>query len=130
VSVETNKSVARRFIEEVWNEGKLDRIDELMAADVVSHDLVPGQTTDRNGVKAAIAAFRAAYPDLRLTIEDMFGEGDRVATRVTIRGTQTVDLPGQPAKGEVFTWAGIGITRYRDGQIVEQWANTDALVSL
>jgi predicted ester cyclase len=120
VSVEANKTIARRFIEEVWNEGNLDRVDELMAPDAVSHDIDPTRTTDRAGVKAAIAAFRAAFPDLRLTIEDMFGEDDRVATRVTIRGTPT-------GEQVVQTWSGIGITRYRDGKIVEQWANTDSL---
>jgi predicted SnoaL-like aldol condensation-catalyzing enzyme len=110
-SVEENKEVARRFIEEVWNNGRLDIAGELLAPTLVNHDWPPGQTSDRDQFMKFITEYRGRYPNISFTIEDMFGEADRVATRVTIRGVD----------GE---WTGIGIIRVQDGQIVEQWADT------
>ena len=115
MSVETNIAAARRFIEDVWNAGNLALVDELMTSDASTHDADPGRTTDRNGYKAFIGGFRAAHPNARFVVEDCFGEGDRVATRVSIH------------EGEATGWTGIGITRFQDGRITEQWANSDAL---
>jgi predicted SnoaL-like aldol condensation-catalyzing enzyme len=115
MSVEQNKAVARRFIEEVWNEGRLQVADELLAPDLINHQ-AGGPTKGRDAFKQFVVEFRAANPGLRFTIEDMLGEGDRVATRVTIR---------DGASGQPESWTGIGIARMTDGQIVEQWADTN-----
>ncbi|MGE0539306.1 MAG: ester cyclase [Dehalococcoidia bacterium] len=111
MTVEQNKEIARRFIEEVWNEGRLESIDQLMSPTVANHDWPPGQTSNFEEIKQFIAGYRAKYPSLSFTIEDMFGEGDEVATRITIRGVDGI-------------WTGIGIIRVQDGKIVEQWADT------
>lgn len=111
MSVEENKEIARRFIEEVWNEGRLEVADELLATNAINHDWPPGQTQDAAGFKRFIADYRARNPEIRFTIEDMFGEGDQVATRVTIRGVGAI-------------WTGIGIIRVENGRIAEQWADT------
>jgi predicted SnoaL-like aldol condensation-catalyzing enzyme len=116
MSVEQNKEIARRFIEEVWNEGRLDVFDQLMSPLVANHDWPPGRTSTFDQLKQFIAQYRARHPSLSFTIEDMFGEGDQVATRVTIRGVDGV-------------WTGIGIVRVQDGTIVEQWADTTRIAS-
>lgn len=118
MSVEENKAVARRFIEEVWNQGNLALIDELMAPGLVHHEADPSRTIDREGFKGFVAALRAAVPDIRFSIEDMLGEGEKVATRVEARGT---------SGGRPVAWSGIGIVRVVDGRIAEQWADTDVL---
>jgi predicted SnoaL-like aldol condensation-catalyzing enzyme len=118
MSVERNKAIARRFIEEVWNEGRLEVADELLAPNLVNHQAADGPTTGRDAFKQFVAQFRAAYPRVRFTIDDMVGEGDKVATRVTIRSG---------ASGEAESWAGIGIIRIADGLIAEQWADTNEL---
>jgi predicted SnoaL-like aldol condensation-catalyzing enzyme len=111
MAVEQNKEIARRFIEEVWNAGRLEVIDELLSPNLVNHDWPPGQTSNRDQFRQFVAGYRSRYPNLHFTIEDMIAEGDEVATRVTVRGVD----------GE---WTGIGIVRIADGQIVEQWADT------
>ena len=115
MSIEANKAVARRFIEVVWNVGNLAMVDELMTPDAVTHDADPARTTDREGYKAFIGGFRAAHPNARFVVEDCFGEGDRVATRVSVH------------EGSATAWTGIGIARFQNGRIAEQWANSDAL---
>ncbi|MGH6824326.1 ester cyclase [Methyloceanibacter sp.] len=115
MSVEQNKTVARRFIEEVWNEGRLEVADELLAPNLINHQAAE-PTRGREAFKQFIAEFRAANPGVRFTIEDMLGEGDKVATRVTIKSG---------ASGHPQSWTGIGIARIADGQIVEQWADTN-----
>jgi len=123
VSVEENKAVARRFVEEVWNGGNLAVAEELLAPGLVDHG-PGGGTTDREGFLAYVREFRAAFPDLRFTIDDMLGEGDKVATRVSVRGTQAAPFRGAAPTGEPRAWTGIGIVRVADGRIVEQWADT------
>jgi predicted SnoaL-like aldol condensation-catalyzing enzyme len=74
MSVEQNKAVARRFIEEVWNEGRLQVADELLARDLINHQQAE-PTRGRDVFKQFIAEFRAANPGVHFTIEDMLGEG-------------------------------------------------------
>ena len=112
--IEQNKAIARRFIEEVWNRGHLDAADELLAADLITHNADGSVTKGRNAFKQFISDFRAANRDLHFSIEDVLGEGSEVATRVTIRSDKAMQT-------------GIGIVRIADGRIVEQWANTDHL---
>ena len=87
MSVEENKAIVRRYLEEAWIKGNLNILDELMAPNYARY--LPGQAAplDREGQKRRIAAFRAAMPDLEFLIEDLFAEGDRVGFRVKIRGT-------------------------------------------
>ncbi len=77
------KEVARRFIERVGNAGDLDAADELVHSDYT----VPGVGRGSEAAQSNVAAFRAAFPDLERTIEEMVAEGDRVAMRTPLRGT-------------------------------------------
>jgi predicted ester cyclase len=120
MSVEQNKAIARRFIEEVWNRGDMAVADQLLAPDLVNHD-IDGTTIDRAGFLEAIVALRAANPAIRFAVDDMLAEGDRVATRVTITGAGT--------EGSPMTVNGIGIVRLAGGRIVEQWADTNPVAS-
>lgn len=126
LTIDANKTVARRFIGAVWNRGDLELAGELLDEHLVNHD-ADGTTTDKRQFLQFIAEFRAAFPDLHFAIEDMLAEGDRVATRVTIRGTQAGPFQGVAATGRPTTWTGIGIIRVRGGKIVEQWADTDTV---
>lgn len=126
MSIDANKAVARRFIDDAWNRGDLDLASDLLDEQLVNHD-ADGTTTNKREFLRFVAEFRAAYPDLHFSIDDMLAEGDRVATRVTIRGTQAGPYQGVAATGRPTTWTGIGIIRVRDGKIVEQWADTDTV---
>jgi steroid delta-isomerase-like uncharacterized protein len=121
---EENKAVARRFIEEVWNNGNLDAIDELISEDHVDHD--PGREGTPGG-REGMRGFVQMYPDTHLEIGDIVAEGDLVAMTWTATGTQDGELMGIPATGKSVTVTGMGMDRVRGGQIVESWGNYDAL---
>jgi steroid delta-isomerase-like uncharacterized protein len=123
---EQNKTLVRRAVEEVYNQGKLDVIDEVVASDFVIHsssDDIHGPV----GAKQYVAMLRAAFPDLHITIEDQFAEGDRVATRWTARATHTGAFQGMPPTNKQIRLTAIDIDRFADGKVVECWTNMDEL---
>jgi len=123
---QAHKDVARRILEEVFSEGKLDAADELMAPTAVGHD--PAQPEPSEGVdafKQQVAGYRAAFPDIRMTVDDQVAEGDRVATRWTARGAHDGDLWGIAPTGKVATVTGITIDRFEGDRIAESWTNWD-----
>lgn len=84
---EQNKAIYRRFIQEVFNEGRVDLLHEVLSNSYVFHDAPPGTPSGPEGVKQIVTMFRAAFPDLKITIEDQVAEGDKVCSRSTMRGT-------------------------------------------
>lgn len=127
MSSDENKAVMRRFIEEVFNEKRLDRVDALVAEDYVDHGALPGQAPGREGAKQRWAMFNAAIPDMRTTIEDMVAEGDTVVVRYTVEGTHQGELLGMPPTGKRLRFSGINITRMAGGKLAEHWAEMDTL---
>jgi steroid delta-isomerase-like uncharacterized protein len=125
---EANKAVVRRFIDEVWNGGDLDAIDELISEDHVDHD--PGREGTpggREGMRAFVQMYRTAYPDTHIEMGEMVAEGDLVAGNWTATGTHQGELMGIAPTGKPITVTGMGMDRVSNGQIVESWANYDAL---
>src|SRR5947209_5246280 len=113
MSEEENKAIMRRY-EEAVNQGNLDLIDEVIAADYVGHE--PDEDLHGpEGVKQFITMFRSAFPDLHLTVEDEIAEGDRVASRFTVRGTHQGELMGIPPAGKQVTVSRITICCSEDG---------------
>jgi steroid delta-isomerase-like uncharacterized protein len=129
MSTEQNKALVRRYWEEVWNKGNLALLDELIATDFDGHPL-PGEPDFGRGPagqKQLVGMYRTAFPDLRMTIEDLTAEGDRVVVRWTARGTQTGEMMGIPATGKPTTVTGMFLNRLAAGTIAEGWGNFDAL---
>ncbi len=124
---EANKALIRRFFEEVWNDKNLEAIDELVAADSVDHALPPGLPQGREGAKAFTGMYLSAFPDTKMTIEDIITEGDKVVTRWRATGTHTGELMGIPATGKQVTVTGLDINRYSNGKIVEHWGEFDQM---
>ncbi len=125
--VEHNKAGARAVFD-AWSTGALERLDELVAADVVHHDPYdPYGAEGLAGMKRTIELNRGALADMRLTVEDQVAEGDRVVTRWRGEMTHTGDLGGVAATGRRVTITGITIDRFEDGKIVEAWRSMDTL---
>jgi steroid delta-isomerase-like uncharacterized protein len=125
---EEKKAVVRRYnelVEQYWRTGDADAFDEVVASDFVHHS--PGLPPDLEGMKQALPMFRAAFPDMRLTVEEMIAEGDKVVDRVTVRGTHEGELMGIPASGKQVEFMETHISRIADGKIVERWGEWDAL---
>ncbi|MFQ5884656.1 MAG: ester cyclase [Thermoplasmata archaeon] len=124
---EENEALVRRVFEEVWNQGKLDVIDELVATDYVLHDPATPGISGRDGYRQFVTIYRTAFPDLKFTVVDQISEGDKVATRWTSTGTHKGDLMGIPPTGKQTTSTGIVISRIVDGKGVEDWSIWDAM---
>lgn len=127
MSTEANKQIVRRY-QEAHNTNNLDRLDEMVAADIISHKTLPGLPPGLEGGKLAHRGTVAAFPDLRHEIEDLFAEGDKVVMRWTMIGTHSgAPFIGQPATGRQMRVSGISIFRLAEGIIVEHWAEPDSL---
>ena len=127
MSAEENRAVVRRFWG-VWEDGNIGLVDELLAPDYVNHSPgMPDQPTGPEGVKAVVAMFRSGMPDLRVVIDDMIAEDDKVAVRYTIEGTHEGDLFGIPPTGRRVSIESFTVERVSDGKIREHWRITDSL---
>ena len=124
---EANKALIRRHFAEIWNQYQLHVADELVAPSYRSHFPLPGQPPGIAGFKFAVQALRASFPDLIITIHDLIAEDDKVAARLTARGTHQGSFRGIAPTGRSVEWSGIRIFRIAGGKIVEHWANWDDL---
>jgi steroid delta-isomerase-like uncharacterized protein len=125
---EHNKALVQRWFEEVWNKGRGEAVTEMFAADGIAHGLASADGTPLrgpDGFREFHAKFRAAFPDIAVTIEDMVAEGDRVAVRCNVRGKHTGDSLGFAATHAPVEFSGMSIVRIKDGKIVEAWNNFD-----
>jgi steroid delta-isomerase-like uncharacterized protein len=128
MGVEQNKALVRRFYEEVWDAGNVDFADQVFADDYVRHDLRPTEAPPGpEGHKQIAAAFRSAFPDLRFTVELLFGEGELVAARWTASGTHTGAWAGQEPTGRGMKFSGVNLFRFRGGKVAEIWNHRDDL---
>ncbi len=127
MSTEENKAIIRRYLEEAWNRGNVDIIDEVMAPNYARYMPGSDKPLSREGQKQRILAFRRAFPDWQLAVEDMIVEGDKVTFRMAGRGTHQGTFMGTPPTGKQVTVTAIDIARFADGKIVEQWGQMDML---
>jgi steroid delta-isomerase-like uncharacterized protein len=125
MSLEENKILIRRHFEEIWNQYRLDVVEELVSPEYHSHYPIPGQPEGIEGFIYAVRAIRNAFPDMVITIEDMIAEGDKVAARLIAKGTHLGSLGSTAPTGRQATWTGIRIFRIANGKIAEHWANWD-----
>jgi steroid delta-isomerase-like uncharacterized protein len=111
-----------RLVEEL-NHGNLAIIDEVFSPTFVLHDAHhPHWPRGLEGARQMVTVMRTAAPDLQLTVEDMVAEGDKVVVRWTFRGTHTgASVSGTPPTGKPLTALAIGIYRFVDGKIAEDW---------
>ena len=124
---EQNKALVRRVVEEAWNRGNLEIIDEIFAPDYNEHILRPGQEPGIEGYKQRVLTTRAAFPDLVCDVQDLIAEDDRIALRYTLRGRHDGELAGIPASGQRMSSDGMVFARLRDGRIIERWQVHDDL---
>ena len=125
--LDTNKTVSRRFFEEVFGQGKLNMLDELIATDHVNSGpgTLPGLPTGPEGTKQLVTVYRNAFPDIHFTIDEQIAEGDKVVTRWTAHGTNTGELVGIPATGKSSTVTGLTVDNFANGKIANSWGIFD-----
>jgi predicted ester cyclase len=130
-SAERNKAIVRALVEAV-NARNWDRIDRLVMPSFVRHSHAAGQpgVRSRDDLKRFLRSEYETFPDAHETLEDLFGEGDRVAARHRFRGTQSGPLGPYPPTGRVMTADYLAIYRLEGGRVAEAWAEWDNLSGL
>jgi steroid delta-isomerase-like uncharacterized protein len=120
----------REFYDEVVNAGDIDRVDEFCTEDFVEHEEFPGTGPGREGVKQFFRTVRGAFPDFRIDVEDVIVEGDKVAVRMRMSGTQEAEFMGVPATGKRIDVAGIDILRMVGDRAAEHWGVSDTMAMM
>ncbi|MDQ6730690.1 MAG: ester cyclase [Actinomycetota bacterium] len=122
---------SRRLLEETFNEGNLELIDRFVAPAALNHDPArPANMRQQRGpqaFKSTVEMYRAAFPDVRMTVDDVIAAGDKVVVRWHSEGTHRNELEGLAATGARVSVTGIGIDLWKDGKVIEAWTEWDNL---
>jgi steroid delta-isomerase-like uncharacterized protein len=126
------KQLISRFVEELWNERRLDVADTIFTKDCVTHQLRSGVPTDAvlrgpQAIKEHVAGWIASFPDLRFSVEQMLSEGDCVVMQLLMEGTHLGAWLGIPASGKKIQIRMFTIHRVLQGRIVEDWVLVESL---
>ena len=125
---EHNKAIVRRLIEEVWNKGNLSVVDELFTPNYEHHDpSTPDFGRGPESERKRATLYRNAFPDVRLTVEDIIAEGETVVTRWSCRATHKGELSGIAPTGKQINISGVTVARLSNGKFAETYVNWDAL---
>ena len=123
-----------RALHDLWNTGNLELCDQIYATDFVAHWPASAYEPTRRGIEGvrfSVARVRTAFPDWHESIVDVFGSGDRVASRYVSTGTHLGPFGSlQQPTGKRVEIDEISIFRCADGRIVEQWCLFDELTRL
>lgn len=126
MSTDENKVIVRRFIDEIFVQGRKEAVDELLADDFVGHTW-PSTGNPKDDLKGAIERTSNGLTDPVFHIEDLIAEGNEVAVRLTAAATQTGPLMGMPPSGKRYEIGEIHIFRLRAGKVVEHWHQFDQM---
>ena len=130
--MENNKQLILRFVEELWNQRKLEIADVIFDKDCRTFQLqsgVPVTSSPRGPeiIKHHIMEWLSGFPDLKFTIEQMIAEGDRVSTLLVMDGTHTGEWQGIPPNGKRINIRMMTIHRIQSGKIIEDWVIVESL---
>lgn len=129
MSSEENKAAVGKFLERV-SCGDAGAVDDFVTDGVVYHSLPPGLAAGIEGYRQMMGMFLTAFPDLKLTAEDLVAEGDRVVARLRGRGTHRGEFMGIPPTGKVADVGAISLMRFENGRVAEEWEQIDMLAML
>jgi len=126
------KAKFQRLVDEAWNHGNLDEVDEIIPTDYIEHHSPSPDVEGLDAFKEMIRSIRFAFPDFHLTIHDLILEDDNLAARWSWEGTHTNQTPlfNIPPTGKKVAVIGAIIFHHRDGKLIEGWQYTDDLGTL
>jgi steroid delta-isomerase-like uncharacterized protein len=125
MSAEDNRALIRRFYDEGWTQNDLGVYDELVTDDFVDHQALPGLPPGREGFRALNVMFRAAFPDLRVDVDNVVAEDDKVGCRWRSTGTHQGELFGIPPTGNKVDVTATVFYRVENGRLAEGWISRD-----
>lgn len=121
---EQNKTLARRWFEDLFSRGNLDAANEILSAEFVDH-LTHEDERGIEELKHYVTIYRTAFPDIQDTVEDIVAEADKVVVRWKSRGTHQGEFMGAAPTGRDVTFTGMRLFRIAENKIVESWVNID-----
>jgi predicted ester cyclase len=127
MSADKNKALLRRLFEEGLNQNKPSVLDELIAPDFVIHDSPLGMLRGPEGFRQLIETFRKAFPDIHVTFEQEFADGDYVIHRGYTTATHKGEFQGIAPTGKHVKLNTLDIWRVANGKAVENWVQMDLL---
>jgi steroid delta-isomerase-like uncharacterized protein len=131
MSIEQNKALVRKLVEEAINQGNISMIDELLIPDFIEHEeLPPGIPPGREAPKVLFTMLRSAFPDIKATIEHLIAEGDEVVLHMTWTGTHKGEFMGIPPTGKSISINVIDILGIAEGKFVEHWGVMDSMAMM
>ena len=120
--------LANRFYSDVINKGDLVAMNDTVSEDFTDHFAPPNSKPGLDGFKDFLGMVSAAFPDIRITVEDLIVGNNKVVARLTIEGTHTGNLMGNiPPTHKHATWTGIDILQITNGKITDRWSQRDLL---
>lgn len=130
--MDDSKQLINRFVDELWNERRLDVADTIFAEACITHQLRSGALADSvprgpEAIKEHVAGWIASFPDLRFSVEQMLSDGDRVVTQLLMEGTHQGAWLGIPASGNKIQIRMFTVHRVQQGKIVEDWVLVESL---
>ena len=126
MSVEQNKTTLRRLYDEAWNKGNMSAVPDLVSPDYLYH----GPQRDfkgPDGYKDLVMSQRTVFPDIHYTIDEIVGEGDKLAYRVSVRGTYKGKLGDIDITGKKFAWTQGLFIHFKDGKCAGALMFVDSL---
>ena len=126
MSAQDNKNLVRRY-QEHYNRNDLAALDEVLSKDLLTPLIMPGIPAGLEGAKAAHRIMLKGFPDFHTHLEDLIGESDKVAARITMTGTHRGEFLGIPATGRRVEFTGMYIVQIRAGKISEHWGEEDGV---
>lgn len=124
---EVNKDLIRRMEDEIFNKRRAGAVDEFLSPDYVLRTAAEGTPADREVARGAIGMYLAGFPDLRVEVEELVAEGDRVVAVLRYHGTHNGDLFGMPPTGRRISVRQIAVYRIKDGKVIEEWEVSDQM---
>ena len=124
---EENKAKVRRLLEGFFSPEAGSIVDDVVSPDLVDHSPMPDQRPGVEGLKEIIVVMRNAFPDGKITVDDLIAGGDRVVARWTLRGTHRGEFMGIAATGKQVSMSGIEIDRFAGDKAVEHWEQADIM---
>ena len=119
------KILAKRIVQEIWNEGNLELADEIIAPNYADKVAGDGSPVGPDGFKQAVAGIKSAFPDFNITIDDMISEDDKVALVWTFKGTHKGELMGIAPTDKKVEFGGVYLYKFKDGKLLERSGKRD-----
>ena len=126
INTTTNAAVVRRLMEEVWGRGRWEVLSDLIAGTYIGH-FTTGDHYGPEGARIDIHAYRRAFPDLTVTVDDLLALDDQVVRRFTLRGTYSQPIFNIRASGQPVVLRAIAVDCLARGKLVESWSQVDML---